>query len=638
MAVENLIRTATTALFAVLFAVTLARAVRQPVRIWIETALFFGCATLLVSDSRMLRHIGSLHQQWISAVNVSILLAMALLLLKLIDNMSAIPRPVVHTAAVGFVILVVVIWAVGNPDSASVLVPAVTYFGLVVVFSSIVMMSTGIRASGVARRRTLAVGIGSLLLCCAAVFSVLRFAFPDVAGIPHSLIDGPLALAAGLSYYTGFATPNFVRQAWQDRALREFFARTMKLARVSDLTEIALGLETAAQRSFGGLPVSLVVWDARAEVLMPITESERVQVFYPGHLVEGKAFVRQRPVVSTNLERDEPSNSAWYRKLGVNAVICVPVSVGDRFFGVLGVYGRNPPVFVEDDLMMVKLMADQAAIILETHALLEQTTRLRAREEATRLKDDFLAAAAHDLSNPLTAVVMQAQLIGRRTRRFPDSPVDQSAIDNLIDLANRLQSFVTDLLDVQRLDSQGLSLSRSEIDLSEIAAEAAQRVLPARHLVRLELQRPVLVNGDPARISRLIDNLLNNAVKYSPDGGEIILRLWSDGNDAHLTVRDHGIGIPEDDVPQVFDRFQRARNVEGASLRGVGLGLFICREIVEAHGGSISVTSQVGRGSEFHAVLPVEAREPYPEPDDVRTSASQITTADNPLSSEERIG
>ena len=121
----------------------------------------------------------------------------------------------------------------------------------------------------------------------------------------------------------------------------------------------------------------------------------------------------------------------------------------------------------------------------------------------------------------------------------------------------------------------------------------------------IEVAESVVGEYDRLRIRQLIENLIDNAVKYSPAGGDVRVRVWTENGEAHLTVSDEGIGIPRADLPAIFDRFQRGTNVDDRRFTGLGLGLYICRGIAEAHGGRLWALSQPGRGSTFHVVLPL---------------------------------
>src|SRR5207249_2831704 len=120
--------------------------------------------------------------------------------------------------------------------------------------------------------------------------------------------------------------------------------------------------------------------------------------------------------------------------------------------------------------------------------------------------------------------------------------------------------------------------------------------------------RPVVGIFDQQRIEQVLENLLENAVKYSPDGGDITIKVWAQDDEAHLTVRDHGIGIPAEELPRIFERFHRGANVNDRQFAGLGLGLFICRSIVEAHGGQVDAESTLGEGTSVHILLPLHGQ------------------------------
>jgi signal transduction histidine kinase len=220
--------------------------------------------------------------------------------------------------------------------------------------------------------------------------------------------------------------------------------------------------------------------------------------------------------------------------------------------------------------------------------------------------------------NPLTTVRGQTQLLRRRIAR--GAPLDEarlrSGLESIDTASVRMTRLIDELADVMRLRAgQEIELRRESADLVALAQRTAdeQGRLTERHTIRLVSAVPELIGfWDGPRLERVLGNLLGNAIKYSPEGGEITIRIAREGNGdtdtAILSVEDHGVGIPPGDLHLVFERFRRAENVQ--SIAGSGIGLAGTRRIVELHGGTIAVTSIEGEGSTFTVRLPITVGEP----------------------------
>jgi len=332
-------------------------------------------------------------------------------------------------------------------------------------------------------------------------------------------------------------------------------------------------------------------------------------------LLSGRVFTAQRSLFSPDAARDDPAHAARYQATGATALLAAPITAGEKRLGVLVVYAARAPVFAEDDLLLVQLLADQAAVILESRALIDEAARVQAREEVTRLKDDFLSAAAHDLKTPLTALVAQAQLLQQRAQRNPAAPAELPGIERMVKETQRLKRLVLELLDVTRAEQGQLVGHREQVDLVAVIGEACMRHSSARHPCVLDTSGPALGVFDAHRMMQLVDNLLENAAKYSPRGGEIRVTVGRKDGVVQLAVTDAGIGIPAGDLAHLFDRFHRGTNVDDRHFAGMGLGLYICRGIVEEHGGHIWATS-AGHdcGSTFHVELPASVSVPEQMP------------------------
>jgi signal transduction histidine kinase len=327
----------------------------------------------------------------------------------------------------------------------------------------------------------------------------------------------------------------------------------------------------------------------------------------PNHnSIAGRAFLTQRPALTDNIEVDNPAGAQRALQYGARALLAAPITAGDRRLGVLVAYAPRAPIFADEDLELVKLLADQAAVVLESRALIDEAARVQAREEVARLKEDFLSAAAHDLKTPLTVLVAQAQFMERRVARNPDLPADPKSIQRIVQETQRLRELVLELLDASRAEQGMLVGEREEADLVALARQVCARRGTERHPCMVEAEDRVVGHYDEVRITQLIENLVENAIKYSPEGGPVVVRVWREAEGNCLSVTDQGIGIPAPDIPRLFERFHRGTNVNDRKFSGMGLGLFICRGIAEQHGGRIWATSEPGKGSTFQVVLPVD--------------------------------
>jgi PAS domain S-box-containing protein len=258
------------------------------------------------------------------------------------------------------------------------------------------------------------------------------------------------------------------------------------------------------------------------------------------------------------------------------------------------------------DITERKQMEDERAALLER----ERAARAEA-EAAVRLRDAFLAAATHDLKNPLMTITIWAELLEQLASDLqPAEAADhvRRGASRILATSSRMVAILQQLLDVARLQlGQALALDRTTTDLVALARRtlAEHQETTQRHVLRLHAQQRRLVgHWDTARLERVLDNLLGNAIKYSPEGGIITVRLSREGESAVLAVTDQGIGIPETDLPHVFEWFRRGSNV-AAIAPGAGLGLAGVRQVIEQHGGTIAARSQPGVGSTFTLKLPL---------------------------------
>jgi PAS domain S-box-containing protein len=297
---------------------------------------------------------------------------------------------------------------------------------------------------------------------------------------------------------------------------------------------------------------------------------------------------------------EDPANIPHWQALGARSLLIVPLVAGDDAFGALTLVAADPSREFSAD---VRLLADKfAATAART---LENARLYGVAQRATRARDEVLGIVSHDLRNPMSAIAMCARVLQENP---PNDPGERSQLLGTIrestEWVNRL---IQDLLDVANIERGRLSLELRSQDPAQIALQARHmfEVEATQHGITLDVNVPTnlpLVTADGARVVQALGNLLRNAIKFTPNGGRIVLGVEPGDSGVVFSVRDSGAGIPLANQARVFDRYWQAS--DGSRARGTGLGLSITKGIVDAHGGNIWVQSTPGQGSTFSFSVP----------------------------------
>ncbi len=450
-----------------------------------------------------------------------------------------------------------------------------------------------------------------------------------VAG--YAFRDEHLELLQAIGRQAGLALANAKRYQQVTRRLAERTA----LQQVAQVVNRRLELGPLLEEVVGqvsdvlGYPVvEIFLIEGDELVLRAANGSEAIgdKRIEQSHGLIGRTVRGNRPVFAPDVRVD-----ADY-VVGVpstRAEIAVPLYNGDIIVGVLNVESPLEGGLTEEDLNLLTLLADQVSVALENAALyerlrqhtaeLQQTVSSRTAEleqalakaqAADQLKTRFVADVSHELRTPLTNIRLYLDLLDKgRTEKFADY------LETLHRETSRLIDLIEDLLTVSRLDAGTAEMEPIWIDLNSMAAGLVEdrRRLVARVDLSIDFDPQAdlpLVRADERMISQVVANLMTNAVNYTAPGGRITVRTdtIADGEKkwARLAVADTGLGIPENELPRLFERFFRGSASRARGVSGTGLGLAICKEILDRHGGRITATSQAGKGSAFTIWLPVQ--------------------------------
>lgn len=292
------------------------------------------------------------------------------------------------------------------------------------------------------------------------------------------------------------------------------------------------------------------------------------------------------------------------KKLGANSSMIVPIVVSGKHRGVISfIAGNDKPLFNQQDLSLAEELGRRAGIAIENSLL------YAAAQNAIKARDEFVSIASHELKTPITSLKMQLQMLLRTinvdTGASPSPQKLQKTLENSTHQVDRLTILIEDLLDVTRIEKGKLTYNFEQVNISELVTEMVERFTEdfkrAHCALEVEIEDGVFCFCDLYRIEQVVTNLFTNAIKYGSENPVKITVAQEEGH-AIFAVKDNGMGIPKEKHSKIFERFERA--ISSTNISGLGLGLYISKQIIDAHQGSIKVESELNQGATFKVSLP----------------------------------
>lgn len=309
---------------------------------------------------------------------------------------------------------------------------------------------------------------------------------------------------------------------------------------------------------------------------------------------------------------EEPPENGQDDRLKKPYLLGIPLNAGARPLGAVIYIRFGGPPFSKHYIQLADFIAQQIGLLVERQNLQKAYALLETQSEESRLQEDFISTITHELRTPLGFIKGYTTTLLRSDTSW-DQATQQEFLKIIDQETDRLQELIENLLDSARLQSGTLKMDFQAVRLDTLVKAVWERT--ALHhpgfIVHVEADKNIMpIIGDPKRMGQVFENLFNNAVKYAP-GSDVWVKITMDKTGAVIQVEDRGPGIPQRYLPHLFERFFRNPDIS-PSVHGTGLGLFICKKIIQAHQGHITATSQVGQGTQFHICLPLTQKSVQP--------------------------
>ena len=726
---DPILQLLTRGVFILVFGLTLIDFLRWRDLARLEVAALFGSLVPAIALQAVTDLTGFTMPDWAATASVIAVLAQPYLQVRVLGQFKSVPTLQHVVALIGLLVSCGLWFAFGANLPTWGTVAIVVAFAYVEGYATVEFVRSALTLRGLTQRRLIAIASGSGCLATAVVLSGLTTALPSSKWLLVPLMD-LLSLGSAIAYYVGMAPPAWLRRIWQSSEIRRFLIGLSGRSGSQRVESILEYLGPAAARATGGIAAMIALASDEHPAVLDLYADPR-----------SRAALAKNDLETLTLERSPAIQSAWRYKvcralgpaddlgwelyqvtseLDARGALVAPLTAGQHVYGVFIVFVNRASLFVADDLAVLEVLADQAAMAIESAKLLEESIRERStlaavmssmhdgllvmdsdglvrycngmaagllgidrdhligisakdvfgrvqsrtvnaesvmgewrramrdpekhpsleveftgpartvhvelftvakqgvgrglgvvlrdvttERDLVRTKDELVSVVSHELRTPLASVVGFAELL--RTRELAE-PQRQQYLTVILEEGRRLTSLINDFLDLQRMESGRQEIAPRRLSLAGLLEESVQAAGPdALRPIELEVPEDLpAVRADSERIRQVMANLLSNARKYSPDGGAVeVIASVADGQ-VIVAVRDHGLGLPPEAVPRLFEKFYRVDNSDRRKITGTGLGLAISRKIIEAHGGRIWAESEGSSGgSRFSFSLPV---------------------------------
>jgi len=418
-----------------------------------------------------------------------------------------------------------------------------------------------------------------------------------------------------------------VARAAEAERLRDELARRSDVLETANRVARALASSLELDAAFGAFirelrglvpfeRAAIVLVEGETATTMATAGRGADEIFPPGSVgpLVGSVLeqvLEGRTVVRRDLEKREFPADELLVGLGLRCELLAPLQLGAQTIGMLGVSRARPDAFGDDEIELVSLLGRLVATAVQNIRAYEaERRRVEALARLSALRADFVSLVSHELRSPMAAVIGASRTLQERWRLL-SAEQRESFLALISDETTRLAALVADVLDTSRLEAGTFSYRFEKVDLADIVLDAVESATLAQQEVGVVASvtgKLPTVHGDRARLRQVLGNLIDNAVKYSPDGGEVDVRAFAADGGVRVSVRDSGPGIPREHQARIFEKFGRVE-VPGSSTPGTGLGLFIARSIAEAHGGTLEVSSLPREGATFLLTLPAASND-----------------------------